>query len=156
MRSKKKNGSGLTGAQDPTWFQSLSPTPVLRDTNERMYGIFSNPAATSLGDFFRQEEENKEIDEGDGKSEEAAVNSDESRMDEEDNNDTLENGEEALEHSVRTKVVTRSNGKRAAARSQLQAINKLGLGVQELARVNSKRLKVENKDRQQLLEFCRK
>ena len=51
-------------------------------------------------------------------------------MDEENDNYTLENGEQALEHS--------------------------GLGDQEVARVNSKRLKVENKDRQQLLEFFQK
>ena len=34
---------------------------MLSDTNEGMDDIFSNPADTSLGDFFRQEEENKEF-----------------------------------------------------------------------------------------------
>ena len=76
-------------------------------------------------------------------------------MDEEDDNDILENGEQALKHSVRTKVVTRPHEKKTAARSQLQAINKLASGVQELAPVNAKRLKVEKQDRQQLLEFRR-
>ena len=102
MRDKKNNDFGLTGAQDPTWFQILNP--VLSATNERMYGTCSNPAGTSLSDFFRQEEENKKVDEGEGESEEASVNGDGIRMHEEDDNDTLENGEQALEHSVRTKV----------------------------------------------------
>ena len=45
--------------------------------------------------------------------------------------------------------------KTTATRSQLQAIDKLASGVQELARVNAKYLKVENQDLQQLLEFRR-
>ena len=61
----------------------------------------------SLSDFFRQEEKNKEVDEGEGENDEASVNGYGSRMDEEDDSDTLENGEQALEHSVRTKLVTR-------------------------------------------------
>ena len=60
-----------------------------------------------VSDYFWQEEENKEVDEGEGVSNEASVNGDGSRMDEEDDNDILENGEQALKHSVRTKVVTR-------------------------------------------------
>ena len=55
----KKNGSDLTEAQDPTRFQNLNP--VLSDTNEGMDGICSNLVDTSLSDFFRQEEENKEV-----------------------------------------------------------------------------------------------
>ena len=55
----KKNGSGLTEAQDPTRFQNLNA--VLSDTNEGMDGICSNLVDTSLSDFFRQEEENKEV-----------------------------------------------------------------------------------------------
>ena len=46
LKDKKKNGSDLTRAQDPTRFQILNP--VLSDT-----------ANTSLSDFFRQEEGNK-------------------------------------------------------------------------------------------------
>ena len=37
----------------------------------------------------------------------------------------------------------------------MQNINKLASGVHELVQVNAKRLKVENQDQQQLLEFCR-
>ena len=59
MRDKKKNGSGLTEAQDPTRIQILNP--VLSDTNEGTDGICSNLVDTSLSDFFRQEEENKEV-----------------------------------------------------------------------------------------------
>ena len=59
LRGKKKNDSGLTEAQDPTRFQNLNP--VLSDTNEGMDGICSNLVDTSLSDFFRQEEENKEV-----------------------------------------------------------------------------------------------
>ena len=43
--------------------------------------------------------------------------------------------------------------KKNCFRSQLQAINKLASGVQELARFNAKHLKVGNEDQQQLLEF---
>ena len=49
----------------------------------------------------------KEVSKGEGESDEASVNGDRSRMDKEDDNDTSENGEQAIEHSVRTKVVTR-------------------------------------------------
>ena len=49
----------MTKAQDPTWFHILNP--VLSNTNEGMDGIWSNPADTLLSDFFRQEEENKEV-----------------------------------------------------------------------------------------------
>ena len=59
LERQEKNGPGLTGAQDLTWFQILNP--VLNDTNEGMEGISSKPADTSLSDFFRQEEENKQI-----------------------------------------------------------------------------------------------
>ena len=124
--------------------------PVLSNTNEGTDGICSKSADTWLIDFFRQEERNKEVDKGEGESDETSVNGDGSRMEEEDDNDTLENGEQALEYSVRTKVVTRPHEKRTPSRSQLQAS-----GFQELARVNAKRLKVENQDRQQLLEFRR-
>ena len=95
----------MTGAQDQIWYQILNP--VLRDTNQGMDGICSNTADASLSDFFRQEEKNKEVDEGEGESDEASVNGYGSRMDEEGDSDTLENGEQALEHSVRTKLVTR-------------------------------------------------
>ena len=63
---RQKNGSGLTGTQDQTWYQILNP--VLRDTNQGMDGICSNTADASLSDFFRQEEKNKEVDEGEGES----------------------------------------------------------------------------------------
>ena len=67
--------------------------------------ICPNPADTSLSDFFRQEEEeDKKLDEGKGESEEAPVKGDVSRMDGKDDNDTLENGEQALEHSGLTNV----------------------------------------------------
>ena len=56
---KKKTCSGLTGTQDPTRFQILNP--MLSHTNEWMDGICWNPADTSLSDFFRQEEDNKEV-----------------------------------------------------------------------------------------------
>ena len=79
----------MTGAQDPAWFKVLNS--LLSDTNEVMDGICSNTADTSLS----------------------------SRMDEEDNIDTLENGEQTLEHSAHTKLVTRPHDKRTAARSQL-------------------------------------
>ena len=46
--------------------------------------------------YFRQKEENQEIVEGEGESDEASVNGDGSRMDEEVDNDTLKNGEQAL------------------------------------------------------------
>ena len=46
--------------------------------------------------YFRQKEENQEIVEGEGESDEASVNGDDSRMDEEVDNDTLKNGEQAL------------------------------------------------------------
>ena len=72
---------------------------------------------TSLGDFLRQEEENKEVDDGKRESDEASVNSDGSRMDKEDDNGTLENGEHTLEHLLRTKGVTKPHGKRTATRS---------------------------------------
>ena len=75
-----------------------------------------------------KEEEKKKVDEGEGESDKVSANGDGSRMDEEDDNDTLENAEQALEHTVRTKVVART-----AACSQLQAINKLAAGFQELA-----------------------
>ena len=51
-----------------------------------MDGICSNPADTSLSGFFRQKEENKEVDEGEGESDEASVNGDGSRIDKEDDN----------------------------------------------------------------------
>ena len=56
---------------------------------------------------------------------------------------------------MRTKLVTRPHEKNDWSPSQLQAIDKLASGVQELARVNAKYLKVENQDLQQLLEFRR-
>ena len=59
LKQQWKNDSGLTKAQDPTWFHILNP--VLSNTNEGMDGIWSNPADTLLSDFFRQEEENKEV-----------------------------------------------------------------------------------------------
>ena len=59
VERQEKNGSGLTGAQNPTWFQILNP--VLSDTNEGMNGICSSPADTSLSDFLRQEEGTKEV-----------------------------------------------------------------------------------------------
>ena len=43
--------------------------------------------------------------------------SDGSRMDKEDDNGTLENGEHTLEHLLRTKGVTKPHGKRTATRS---------------------------------------
>ena len=90
---------------------------MLSDTNEGMDRICSNPVDTSLGDFLRQEEENKEVDEGDGESDETLVNSDDSRMNKEHDNGTLENGEHTLEHLLRKKGVTKPHGKRTAARS---------------------------------------
>ena len=65
---------------------------MLRDTNQGMDGIWSNTGDASLSDFFWQEEKNKEVDEGEGESDEASVNGYGSRMDEEDDRDTLENG----------------------------------------------------------------
>ena len=51
-------------------------------------------------------------------------------------------------HSVRIKLVTRSHEKRTAARSQLQAFNKLASELRhKLGQVNTKHLKVENQDR---------
>ena len=107
----------MTGAQDPAWFKVLNS--LLSDTNEVMDGICSNTADTSLSVFFPQEEENKEVDEDEAESDEASANGDGSRMDEEDNIDTLENGEQTLEHSAHIKLVTRPHDKRTAARSQL-------------------------------------
>ena len=59
LKQQWKNDSGLTKAQDPTWFHILNP--VSSNTNEGMDGIWSNPADTLLSNFFRQEEENKEV-----------------------------------------------------------------------------------------------
>ena len=56
---------------------------------------------------------------------------------------------------MRTTIVRRPHEKRTALHSQLQAINKLASGVHDLAQVNAKHVKVENQDRQQLLEFRR-
>ena len=66
VEKQEKNCSCLARAQDLKWFQILNP--VLSDTNEGMNGICSNSADTLLSDFFRQEEEeeNKEVDEGEG------------------------------------------------------------------------------------------
>ena len=65
VEKQEKNCSCLAGAQDPTWFQILNP--VLSDTNEGINGICSNSADTLLSNFFLQEEEeNKEVDKGEG------------------------------------------------------------------------------------------
>ena len=99
VERQEKIGSGLAGAQDLTWFQVLNPS----DTNEVINGICSNHADTSLSDYFRLEEEgNKEADEGERKSVAASVNVDDSKMDQEDDSNTLENGEHAVENTVRT------------------------------------------------------
>ena len=53
-----------------------------------MNGVCSNLADTSSSKFFRQEEQNKEVDKGEGESEKTSI-----KMYEEDDNDTLENWE---------------------------------------------------------------
>ena len=60
----------------------------LSNTNEGMDGVCSNLADTSSSKFFRQEEQNKEVDKGEGESEKTSI-----KMYEEDDNDTLENWE---------------------------------------------------------------
>ena len=56
-----------------------------------MDGVCSNLEDAMLSKFFLREEENKEVDKGEGESEETSVNGDGSKMYEEDDNDTLEN-----------------------------------------------------------------
>ena len=53
------------------------------------------------------------------------------------------------------KVVSKPHEKRTVARSQLQAISQLASGVNKLADVNAKRMKIEEKDRLALLNFRR-
>ena len=63
----------------------------LSNTNKKMDGVCSNLEDAMLSKFFLREEENKEVDKGEGESEETSVNGDGSKMYEEDDNDTLEN-----------------------------------------------------------------
>jgi len=54
---------------------------------------------------------------------------------------------------ARKKIVSKPHEKRGVARSQLQAIGQLASGVNKLADVNAKRMKIEEKDREALLNF---
>ena len=130
IKDKKKNGSGLAAADDPEWFKIVNP--VLADTNQGFNAICSTPADTSLNALFNSspqdtsDESDQEYDEGmeDNVQEPA---------------EAADVEEEEPEQPVRTKVVAKPHEKRSAARSQLQAINQLAMGVNKLADINAKR-----------------
>ena len=61
--------------------------------------------------------------------------------------------QEETRNAPAKKIVAKPHEKRTVARSQLQAMSKLASGVNRLAQVNAKRMKLEEKDRKALLEF---
>ena len=144
LKDKKRNGSGLAAADDPEWFKIVNP--VLADTNQGFNAICSTPGDTSLNDLFDpprdSDDSEREYDE---------------RQREDNFEESEDEGEETEEpeQPVRRKVVAKPHEKRSAARSLLQAINQLAMGVNKLADISAKRLKVEERDRQSMLEFRR-
>ena len=120
----------MAASDDPDWFQIVNPT--LTDANQGLKDVCSNPTETSLVDD----------DNASGEDNYADDEEQEQNIGEEiGNNDDDGEEQEEMELIPARKVVAKPHAKRSAARSQLAA------GVNKLADVNAKRLKVEEKDR---------
>ena len=66
VERQEKNGSGLTGVQDMTWFQISNP--VLSHTNEGTNGICWKPADTSLVIIFGKNRRTRKLTKVKGKA----------------------------------------------------------------------------------------
>ena len=135
LKDLKKSGSGLAGEEDPEWYKIISP--ILADSNKGLEELCSDPSETSFyNEYFQGEASGRNNDEN--SPEEDHLQREIST--ESDKDETAE----AENHSLpKKKVVVRPHEKRTVARSQLQAISQLATGVNKLAEVNSKRLKME-------------
>ena len=129
LKDKKRNGSGLAAADDPEWFKIVNP--VLADTNQGFNAMCSTPGDTSLNDLF---DPPRDSDDSEREHDE--------RQREDNFEESEDEGEETEEpeQPVRRKVVAKPHEKRSAARSQLQAINQLAMGVNKLADISAKRI----------------
>ena len=158
IADKKKTGSGLAYTKDPDWFAIINP--ILSDANHGVEAVCSDPADTS---FARQQYLQHDFDDDDESGEneltespEAEQNGFNSQNEEHEqgqvNECTIDNNENT---SKRKKVVAKPHEKRSVPRSQLQALSQLAAGVDKLAEVNAKRMKIEEKDREAILQFRR-
>ena len=98
--------------------------PRVKDTNEGMDEICSNPTDTSVSDFFGKKKRIRKLMKVQGKATKLQLTVMVVEWMRKMENDTSENGEQAQEHSERTKVVTRLHEKiTAAALSYKLSIN---------------------------------
>ena len=162
---RAKNGSGLHVEREALWFQILHP--VFSDTNATLDDLTSE----ALDISFVQDQD----DEGDGSEEsdsELNLTDNEERPESADLEpiaDTPVTDTAGTTSSSGTEkkngegsLVVKPHQKRGAARSQTQALGNLASGVNKMADIQSKRLKLQEeseksrkKERESLLEFRR-
>ena len=149
---RKKNGSGKSPENEPTWFNIINP--ILADSNKGLEDVVSNPSETSfVVESVINRRQPLTSDEDSGSSSEIS-----------DISDTEVGGNDNTEHTVDqsstpvakpNKLVTKPHQKRGYVRSQTQAMSQLAASVNKLADVSSKKAKLENEGRLAMLKFKR-
>ena len=122
--------------------------PILSDTNKELDSMFWH----SYSSFILQQN----VDEN---SEEEEQKQEKERANEPDTNDF--NDEDVEQETppnktlLKRKTVTKPHEKQIVPRLQLQALSRLASGVNKIAEVNAKQVKLEQEDRKALLKFWR-
>ena len=149
ITDRVKNGSGLAAGEEPEWYQHINP--ILVETNEEI-----NPTSSVLQTSFVNRDES---DLESGSEDEEGI---------EEHDDENENEGETTSSSTAAKkikqpakkLVAAVHQKRSQVRSNKQALSELARAMQNMAKSQTKRLKMtleaeekrEEKKRQERLE----